>query len=321
MRLLRSYWWILVIMLIVVIMAILFIPSDFRNIASQRTAEGYLWDAPEYNSIPATPEGDLIRYGKELNANTSIYLGPKGNVASISNGMNCQNCHLEAGTKYLGNNYSAVYSTYPRFRARSGSIENIYKRINDCLERSLDGKCLDTNSREMNAMKAYILWLGRSVPKNVKPAGSGIADIPILDRAADPVNGQAIYMLKCRVCHGANGEGQLNLEANAYVYPPLWGKYSYNTAAGLFRISRFAGYVRYNMPYKATQKQDIVPLTDDEAWDVAAFVNSQPRPQKKFEKDWPDISKKPFDHPFGPYTDSFPELQHKFGPFGEMKKQ
>ena len=57
-------------------------------------------------------------------------------------------------------------------------------------------------------------------------------------------------------------------------------------------------------------------LSDEEAWDVAAFINSQPRPKHPFlQTDWPDISKKPYDHPFGPYTDSFPEIQHKYGPF------
>ncbi|HAS58435.1 MAG TPA: cytochrome C, partial [Algoriphagus sp.] len=51
------------------------------------------------------------------------------------------------------------------------------------------------------------------------------------------------------------------------------------------------------------------------AWDVAAYVNSMERPSKDLSQDWPDISKKPMDHPFGPYSDSFPEVQHKFGPF------
>ena len=56
-------------------------------------------------------------------------------------------------------------------------------------------------------------------------------------------------------------------------------------------------------------------LTDEEAWDVAAFVNSQPRPKADLKKDWPNISAKPVDHPFGPYTDGFSEEQHKYGPF------
>jgi thiosulfate dehydrogenase len=41
-----------------------------------------------------------------------------------------------------------------------------------------------------------------------------------------------------------------------------------------------------------------------------------PRPPYSFSQiAWPDIAKKPFDHPFGPYADPFPEHQHKHGPF------
>ena len=61
-------------------------------------------------------------------------------------------------------------------------------------------------------------------------------------------------------------------------------------------------------------------LTDEEAWDVAAFVNSQPRPHKDQTKDWPDISKKAVDEPFGPYTDGFTEVQHKFGPYKPIEE-
>jgi thiosulfate dehydrogenase len=43
-----------------------------------------------------------------------------------------------------------------------------------------------------------------------------------------------------------------------------------------------------------------------------------PRPEKKFEKDWPDISKKPVDFPKGPYADHFSETQHKYGPYKEI---
>jgi thiosulfate dehydrogenase len=94
----------------------------------------------------------------------------------------------------------------------------------------------------------------------------------------------------------------------------LWGNHSYNNGAGLYRLSRFAGYVKDNTPFaQATHKAPA--LTDEEAWDVAAFVNSQPRPQKDLSNDWPDISKKPFDHPFGPYSDDFNDRQHKYGPF------
>ena len=76
-----------------------------------------LWKAPDSTLIPETPEGDMIRYGRELISHTAKYLGPKGKVRAVSNGMNCQNCHLRGGTVPFGNNYAAVASSYPKFRS------------------------------------------------------------------------------------------------------------------------------------------------------------------------------------------------------------
>ena len=271
------------------------------------------WHAPE---LPKT--GDLatlaqIEYGRELIMHTSRYLGPKGIVQASSNGMNCQNCHLEAGTKVFGNNYGSVASTYPKFRARSGSNEDIVKRVNDCFERSLNGKALDSTSREMNAIKAYITFVGSNVPKGEKANGSGLKALAYLDRAADPEKGKIVFTTKCVSCHQPDGQGQFNPDGTEYIYPPLWGKHSYNDGAGLYRVSTFAKYVKYNMPQGVTHLSP--QLTDEEAWDVAAYVNSQPRPHKDVPKDWPDIAKKPADHPFGPFVDLFSEQQHKYGPY------
>ena len=72
------------------------------------------------------------------------------------------------------------------------------------------------------------------------------------------------------------------------------------------------------MPLGVTHQKP--QLTDEEAWDVAAFISSQPRPVKLFPYDWPKIASKPVDYPFKPYADSFSELQHKYGPFEPIKK-
>lgn len=287
-------------------------PKISKIISENPVKENY-WIAPDIDLIQDTILKALIAYGKDLIAHTSKYLGPNGSVKSISNGMNCQNCHLDAGTRVFGNNYGSVASTYPKFRARSGKIEDIYKRVNDCFERSLNGKALDTFSAEMQAIKSYILFLGSNVKKGEKATGSGFKDLSYLNRIADTVKGKEVYVSKCMSCHLANGEGQMNPLGNEYTYPPLWGKHSYNDGAGLYRISNFAKYVKYNMPFGV---QHLKPqLSDEEAWDVAAFVNSQPRPHKNVPMDWPDISKKPVDHPYGPYADHFSEKQHKYGPF------
>lgn len=284
------------------------------NIAGKSTYDtSQVWVGWNKYQIPETDT--LSRYGHQLIANTSYYLGPKGKVAQITNGMNCQNCHLNGGTLPWGNNYGAVASLYPQFRSRSGGLETIVKRISDCMERSLNAdKAIDSNSKEMKAIIAYMNWLGEGIPKKIKPKGSGIMDIPYLDRAADPQKGQMVYVSKCQRCHAADGQGQKKSDGTGYEYPPLWGEHSYNTAAGLFRISRFAGYVKNNMPFNEVDYHN-PQLSNEEAWDVAAFVNSQPRPAKFFKEDWPDISKKPVDHPFGPFDDGFTEEQHKYGPF------
>lgn len=271
-----------------------------------------------WNRYQIKLEDTLATYGYELISNTSFYLGPKGKVAPLTNGMNCQNCHLSAGTLPFGNNYSAVVANYPMFRARSGGLETIPKRVNDCMERSLNGKALDTNSKEMKAIVAYMHWLGDDVPKKTKPKGAGIPDLPPMQRPADPQKGAIVYVQQCKVCHGANGEGQPNIEGHGYVYPPVWGKSSYNVGAGLFRLSRLAGFVKYNMPFGTANYKNQI-LSNEEAWDVAAYVNSMPRPAKDLSNDWPDISKKPRDHPFGPYADSMSEQQHKFGPWKSVK--
>lgn len=292
-------------------------PSQITQMSEQK--EGNFWKAPVEDSFLSGKEGEKIRYGKDLIAYTSVYLGPKGKVAHISNGMNCQNCHLDAGRKTFGNNYSAVASTYPKFRARSGTKESIEKRINDCFERSLNGKPLKNTSKEMIAMVAYMKWLGSGVKKGESPEGVGLQKLAYLNRAANPTQGAAIFQAKCISCHGKNGEGLLDPSELTYTYPPLWGEHSYNDGAGLYRIGGFAGYVKNNMPFGATHESP--QLSDEEAWDVAAFVNSQPRPHKDQKGDYKELSKKPIDFPFGPYADEFSQVQHKFGPFGPIAKQ
>ena len=71
------------------------------------------------------------------------------------------------------------------------------------------------------------------------------------------------------------------------------------------------------MPFGIDHKHPT--LTDEEAWDIAAYVNSQSRPHIEVPKDWPDVTKKPIDHAFGPYADAFDEKQHKYGPFKPIK--
>jgi thiosulfate dehydrogenase len=72
------------------------------------------------------------------------------------------------------------------------------------------------------------------------------------------------------------------------------------------------------MPQGADYLNPVLSTTD--AWDVAAFVVSQPRAHKQgLEKDFPDLVQKPVDTPYGPYVDGFGAEQHKYGPFAPIR--
>jgi thiosulfate dehydrogenase len=115
----------------------------------------------------------------------------------------------------------------------------------------------------------------------------------------------------------AKNQGGTATTDDLYFYPPLWGKNSFNAVATLYRLSKFAGFVQNNMPYPMNYTSRI--LTDEQAWDVAAYVNSRERPVKDHSTDYiTDLSKKPYDYPFPPYADSYSQEQHKFGPYTDM---
>jgi thiosulfate dehydrogenase len=324
MRFLESSWCPICLGLITVIMILAGLfsnsPPKVSGWSYERPYyENEEWVAPSEDQIPGDAYGDLVRYGKELIVHTSNYLGPRGIVAARSNGMNCQNCHINAGRQSFANPFSAVNSTYPKYRDRSGKVESIQFRVNECMQRSLNGESLDSTSLEMEAMVAYLKWVGKAVGKDLKPVGASTEELPLLARAASPAKGRQVYTIKCQRCHGSEGEGLFTSDSSAYTYPPLWGANSFNVSAGLYRLSRLAGFIKNSMPFGVTKTNP--ELTNEEAWDVAAYIASQPRPQKVFVYDWPDIKKKPVDFPFGPFADNFSEQQHKYGPFGPMKKK
>src|SRR5436190_9816440 len=157
MKFLRESWFPVLlglIILVVILNQVLFTSAAESNNFSipANNASVDDWQAPDINALPDDEQGKLIRFGHELIMNTSLYLGPKGNIASVSNGMNCQNCHIDAGTKSFAGCFSAVASTYPKYRERSGRVESIEFRVNDCMLRSLNGKQIDSLGKEMKAM-------------------------------------------------------------------------------------------------------------------------------------------------------------------------
>jgi thiosulfate dehydrogenase len=245
-----------------------------------------IWAVPEVGALPDDNQGRLVRRGRDLVTATYAHIGPEVSDPSkryAGNNLACGNCHLEAGTKKFGLPIFGLYNEFPRYNARSGAEITIEERVNSCMTRSLNGRAIPSDAPEMQAFVAYIKFLSSGVPMDQRIPGLGAGKIPELDRAADPTRGHAIYVAKCQGCHNTDGSG---------IRRSLPGPDSFNDGAGMNRLITAANFVHSNMPQGADYLNPVLSTAD--AWDVAAFVVSQPRPHKHGpEKDFPDLAQKP----------------------------
>jgi len=260
---------------------------------------------------------EAIKYGHKLFVQTPKYIGPDNgdsNQAYSGNRLACNNCHLQSGTKPYSAPLIGIINRFPQYRGRENKIGSIEERINGCMERSLNGRMMPPDSKEMKAIVAYLTWLSRFSPEDGKVKGQGFLKIEIPNRAVNLKKGQQIFESNCIACHGKNGQGVKASDSYTYHYPPLWGNDSYNNGAGMTRVITSAKFIKANMPYGTTYEAPV--LTDEEAYDVAGYINQQKRPSKpNSEYDFPDLIKKPVSTPYPPYADSFSVEQHQLGPF------
>ena len=222
---------------------------------------------PDESEIPDNEYGETVRQGKALFTNTQQYARQY-----VGNALNCSNCHLDNGRRANSAPLWAAYVLYPAYRKKTGTVDTIQSRIQGCFTYSMNGRPPALDSKEMTALVTYHYWMAKGAPTGVKLPGQGFIKVPKPAQTPDLARGEAVYKANCVICHGANGEG---IKVNGqYAFPPLWGKESFNWGAGMHRIDTAAGFIKANMPYGLGGS-----LTDQEAWDVALFMNSHERPQ------------------------------------------
>lgn len=243
---------------------------------------------PSDSDIAGLPNADDILYGKRLLNETARLL--PGHVEA---GLNCNSCHLSQGKLENGAPYINTFNTFPQFGARAGKEINLKERINGCFKRSMNGKPLKPDSREMLAMVDYMQWLAQKVPavQQIDVVNSGKIDTRLVP---DPIRGKQIYADQCAACHGSDGEGMKD-QFGDYIFPPLWGDKSFNLGAGMARTYKAAAFVKYNMPFAVNHNKPVGQggmLTDQDAVDVSEFFTHQPRPDFPGKaKDWPNGGK------------------------------
>jgi thiosulfate dehydrogenase len=101
--------------------------------------------------------------------------------------------------------------------------------------------------------------------------------IALPEALPDSRRGLAVYAQHCASCHGQNGQGERNQPPNiGYYVPPLWGEGSFNGGSGMGQLFYAASFIRANMPTGVDYRTPT--LTVQEAWDVAAYMISNPHP-------------------------------------------
>lgn len=259
------------------------------NAAAKDTTQEYIdtltdmgFPAPTENQLVHIPptmadleEADIhpelkkvIRRGYDLFTNTQQLRGE-----NVFNNMNCSSCHLGEGRMPFSAPIWPAAVTLPDFRGKNDHVNNLEERIAGCFTYSMNGKPLAYGSDSMLAMTAYHQWLATGVEVYPKQPIYG-RGFPAPERPAELsyARGEQLYQDNCSVCHAEDGAG-LRVDDQT-VFPAPWGDGSNNWGAGIVRLHTAAGFIKNNMPLGQPNS-----LSDQEAWDIAYFMNSQERPQ------------------------------------------
>jgi thiosulfate dehydrogenase len=279
---------------------------------------------PNVDALPHDAFGATVRIGRDLITHTAATIGPDAADPAMrfaGNGLDCETCHLEAGTKQFGLPLAGVWGVFPTFIGRENEVRTLAERINGCMERSMNGQSLPVGGPQMKAMLAYIRFISGGEVVGQSLDGRGSPKLPYPAEAASIGHGASVYAQTCAACHQKDGQGLRSADASLrhrYQFPPLWGPDSFNDGAGMARVISMAAFVRANMPFGTTYAHPVLSVKD--AFDVAAYVDGQKRPHLEgTERDFPDRALKPVDATYPPFLGPFAKEQHLVGPFGPME--
>jgi thiosulfate dehydrogenase len=196
------------------------------------------WAVPDVDALPMDVFGQTVRTGRDLIVHTAATIGPDAADPAkrfSGNGLECQSCHLDAGTKKFGMPLAGVWGVFPQFIGRENEVRTLEDRINGCMERSMNGRVLPPDGPEMKAMLSYIRFISGGVPTGRSAEGRGEPPVPLPTAASDPQRGAKLFTETCAVCHQANGQGlrwgaEDAAQRQRYQFPPLWGRTAITTA-------------------------------------------------------------------------------------------
>ncbi|TXF98916.1 c-type cytochrome [Massilia arenae] len=229
---------------------------------------------PLESEMPDGPEGDAIRRGRDIFIHTPQYA-----QRYVGNSMACAQCHLDAGRRENSAPMWAAYVQYPKYRAKNNKVNTLEERINGCFNYSMNaqaseaGKAPPPGDDIYKDLMIYMYWLADGAPTGEQMRGGGYIKVKETPQGYDHARGAKVYAQNCALCHGDDGQGRKD-ESGKLRFPPLWGPEAYNWGAGMARIDTAAGFIKANMPLGKPHS-----LSDQDAWDAAAYINSHERPK------------------------------------------
>ena len=167
------------------------------------------WYAADIAKLGLGPDNDLIRYGRDLIVNTPRHIGKNATDPAMryaGNDLSCQNCHLNAGLQRFAAPFVSTFATFPMMI--DDQVLTLTDRINGCMRRSLNGKDLPSEGREMEAIVAYLKFVGKGTPEGVRVPGMGLRPIENPTSPPDARRGEAVYVQLCVTCHKEDGQGE-----------------------------------------------------------------------------------------------------------------
>jgi cytochrome c len=245
------------------------------------------FDCRKIDTAPAA-----ARRGYEYIHHTSKTLGPHGNkkfadgTPYATTTIACSSCHFTGGHVPFG---TPMYQSPDKFAGKPYFRPLNYQRdlkdsIVDCMRNCMNtSKTLSKDDPVMNDMVAYIQWLSAGV-SDPAMKGAGWVNLPghglpeldpdVMRMSASPSYGNTLYRSYCATCHDKDGagKGEYRRGEGRPRVPALWGDHAYSRGAAFYNTPVLAGYIRKFMPYG---KAGI--LSAQEALDIAAYINDQPR--------------------------------------------
>ena len=222
---------------------------------------------PSDDEIPDDDFGKMVRLGAAIFTDTQ-----KNAPQFVGNSLQCANCHIDRGRQANSAPLWAAYVAYPAYRDKNGHVNTFQERLQGCFRYSMNGIAPPNGDKILVALESYAYFLAKNAPTGQSLPGRGYPKLkkPV---STDYSRGEKLYAQKCALCHGDKGQGQASADGTT-VFPPLWGPRSFNWGAGMSSISNAAGFIKANMPLSQGNT-----LSDQEAWDVATYIDSQERPQ------------------------------------------